>query len=232
MQYKIMKKLIFTILFGFASQAMLLTDPVAHFQELGVPATPLKEAYEYYLANQDILHNKRYMSVIDFSIKSSKKRFFIMDLETGDLQTEYVAHGSGRNRLGFPVSDLRNDGVLDRCMHSKFAKKIGLVPHRRWGMTRPGFIRVDGTYHSTKFAYGEYKKTKAANAILLTGLEDSSEDVRRNAVVIHEAWYVHDEGKIQGRTLGCPAVAPGRIATFMDKIKGGSLLYNYVPQCK
>lgn len=209
-----------------------LEEKYDHFVSLGVPATPLEDTFNYYDNNLDLFSNQRYVSIIDYSQNSRNKRFYIMDMETGELQREYVAHGSGRNRLGFPVADINHDGMLDRCMHSKFSRKLRLVKHRRWGMTRPGFIRVDGTYHSSKFAYGEYKRTKAANALLLNGLEASSSDVRRNAVVIHEASYVYDKPVRQGRTLGCPAVAQGVVKRFINKLKGGSLLYSYVPQCK
>lgn len=206
-------------------------DKLEHFSSLGVPKKPLLELFEFYESQINVLYNREYISLIDYSMNSREKRFFIMNLVTGELQTEYVAHGSGRNRFGFPVADIGNNGKLDRCTHSKLSTKLGFTPHRRYGMTRPGFIRVDGTYHSEKFAYGEYKKTKAPNALLLTGLSETSEDVRRNFVVIHEAWYVKDKAVRQGRTLGCPGVAQGRIASFIDKLKGGSLLYSYVPQC-
>ncbi len=209
-----------------------LEEKFDHFVSLGVPSVPLEETFNYYDSNVDLFANKKYVSIIDYSQNSKNKRFYIMDMETGELEREYVAHGSGRNRIGFPVADINHNGMLDRCMHSKFSRRIRLVKHRRWGMTRPGFIRVDGTYHSSKFAYGEYKKTKAHNAILLNGLEASSSDVRRNAVVIHEASYVYDKAVRQGRTLGCPAVAKGVIKRFINKLKGGSLLYSYVPQCK
>lgn len=207
------------------------TDKIEHFVNLGVPEKPLIEMMEFYEKNDGILYNKKFISLIDYSMNSKEKRFFIMDLESGELQREYVAHGSGRNKFGFPVADINHNGRLDRCTHSKLSTKLGFTKHRRYGMTRPGFIRVDGTYHSSKFAYGEYERTKAPNALLLTGLSETSEDVRRNAVVIHEAWYVYDKSVKQGRTLGCPGVPKGRIASFIDKIKGGSLLYSYVPQC-
>jgi len=202
-----------------------------HFASLGVPTRPLGHTFKYYANNGKKIFNKRYVSIADYSQHSKNKRFYIMDLETGKLQREYVSHGSGRNRIGLPVADMFHSGKPRRCRHSRFAKRLGLVPHRIWGTTRPGFIRVDGTYHSKKFAYGNYKKTGAPNALLLTGLERSSSDVRRNAVVIHEAWYVKNKRRKQGRSLGCPSVAQGRMPHIIDKIKGGSLFYSYVPQC-
>ncbi|OIQ17019.1 MAG: hypothetical protein BM556_12445 [Bacteriovorax sp. MedPE-SWde] len=208
-----------------------LDEKYEHFASLGVPRRPLTHTFKFYEKNDKIIYNKRYVSIADYSQHSKNKRWYIMDMETGLLQREYVSHGSGRNRLGFPVADIGHRGKPKRCRHSRFSRRLRLVPHRIWGMTRPGFIRVDGTYHSKKFAYGEYKKTKAPNALLLTGLERSSSDVRRNAVVIHEAWYVKDKRVKQGRSLGCPSVPQGRMPHIIDKIKGGSLFYSYVPQC-
>lgn len=208
-----------------------LDQKYEHFVSLGVPSKPLRDTFEYYENNGNKIFNKRYVSIADYSQHSKNKRFYIMDLATGELQREYVSHGSGRNRIGLPVADMFHSGKPRRCRHSKLAKRLGLVKHRIWGMTRPGFIRVDGTYHSKKFAYGHYKKSGAPNALLLTGLERSSSDVRRNAVVIHEAWYVWNKRKKQGRSLGCPSVPRGRMPHIIDKIKGGSLFYSYVPQC-
>ena len=118
--------------------------------------------------------------------------------------------------------------MLDKCKHSKFSKFIRLVKHRRWGMTRPGFMLVEGTYYSKKFDYGSMK---GDNSIFLSGLSKSSSDVKKNSVVFHEASYVKNESVIQGRTLGCPAIPVGRMKSVMEKISGGSLYYSYVPQC-
>ncbi len=203
-------------------------ETINHFVAEGVPETPLVEAIEFYEENPHLLTNKRYITIGDFSQSSKERRLYILDLENGELQREYVAHGSGRNRLGFPNGDKDHDGYLNKCKHSKFSKKIRLVKHRRYGMTRPGFMRVDTTYFSSKF---NYNSMEGHNAIRLTGLEHSSSDVRKNAVVFHEADYVKDYSKIQGRTLGCPAIPVGTMKNVLPKIKGGSLYYSYAPQC-
>lgn len=203
-------------------------ETINHFVAEGVPETPLVEAMDFYENNGHLLDNKRFITIGDFSQSSREQRLYIMDLSNGELQREFVAHGSGRNRIGYPNGDRNHDGYLDKCMHSKWSKRIRLVKHRRYGMTRPGFMRVDTTYFSSKF---NYNSMDGHNAIRLTGLESSSSDVRKNAVVFHEADYVKDYSKIQGRTLGCPAIPVGRMKSVLPKIKGGSLYYSYVPQC-
>ena len=203
-------------------------ETINHFIAEGVPEIPLVEAIDFFERKGHQLDNKRYITIGDFSQSSREKRLYILDLSTGELQTEFVAHGSGRNRIGYPNGDRNHDGYLDKCMHSKWSRRIRLVKHRRFGMTRPGFMRVDTTYFSSKF---NYNSMDGHNAIRLTGLESSSSDVRRNAVVFHEADYVEDYSKIQGRTLGCPAIPVGRMKSVLPKIKGGSLYYSYVPQC-
>ncbi|OUR96419.1 hypothetical protein A9Q84_08690 [Halobacteriovorax marinus] len=203
-------------------------ETIEHFVASNVPETPLRTALSFYFKNRNSFRNKTYISLADYSQSSREKRLYILNLETGMVQREYVAHGSGRNRLGFPVADKNHDGFLNKCKHSKFSRFMRLVKHRRWGMTRPGFMRVDETYRSKKFDYGSMK---GHNSIRLTGLSRSSKDVRKRSVVIHEADYVKDESVVQGRTLGCPAVPVGRMKHIISKISGGSLLYSYVPQC-
>jgi hypothetical protein len=204
-------------------------NAIEHFISYDVPETPLREAMSFYLENQDKFDNNRYITIGDFSLSSKEKRLFILDLETGDVQKEYLAHGSGRNRLGRSVGDKDHDGYLDKCKHSKISKFLRLVKHRRWGMTRPGFMRVDETYYSKKFDYGSMK---GHNSIFLTGLSKTSRDVRKRSVVFHEASYVKNQSVVQGRTLGCPVIPVGRMKSVMAKISGGSLYYSYVPQCK
>jgi hypothetical protein len=224
---------LFTLLISpiFAHADLLYQDReeiLEHFVASEVPRTPLEHALEFYFDNEEKLKNKRFISIGDYSQSSKERRLYILDLETGDLQREYLAHGSGRNRLGRAVGDKDHDGYLNKCKHSRLSRFLRLVKHRRWGMTRPGFMRVDETYYSKKFDYGSMK---GHNSIFLTGLSRTSRDVRKRSVVFHEASYVKDESIVQGRTLGCPAIPVGRMKSVMSKISGGSLYYSYVPQC-
>lgn len=215
----------------FSSTDISFNNPseiVEHFVASEVPRKPLQQAIDFYFENEDKFTNKRYISIGDYSQSSKERRLYILDLETGELQREFLAHGSGRNRVGRAVGDKNHDGFLDKCKHSRFSRFVRLVKHRRWGMTRPGFMRVDGTYYSRKFDYGSMK---GHNSIFLTGLSKSSRDVRKRSVVFHEASYVRNESVVQGRTLGCPAIPVGRMKYVMPKISGGSLYYSYVPQC-
>jgi len=234
MKNLIYMKLILILLLSFNSHSFDglvregYTETIEHFVSLEVPESPLRSALKFYLKNKRSLGNTTYLTIADYSQSSREKRLYILNLEEGSLQREYVAHGSGRNRIGFPVADRNHDGFLNKCKHSKFSRFMRLVKHRRWGMTRPGFMRIDETYKSKKFDYGSMK---GHNSIRLTGLSRSSKDVRRRSVVIHEASYVKNESVVQGRTLGCPAVPVGRMKHIMSKISGGSLFYSYVPQC-
>ena len=216
----------------FSSTTLLYEESseiLEHFVANEVPRKPLQHALDFYFDNADIFTNKRYISIGDYSQSSKEKRLYILDLETGELQKEFLAHGSGRDRFGRAVGDKNHDGYLDKCKHSTFSRFLRLVKHRRWGMTRPGFMKVEGTYYSKKFDYGSMK---GHNSIFLSGLSKSSRDVKKNSVVFHEASYVKNESVVQGRTLGCPAIPVGRMKHIMSKIKGGSLYYSYAPQCK
>jgi hypothetical protein len=88
----------------------------AHFLELGVPKDPLKQALAYFQQNKQKFKNDRYVSIGDYSQNSRKKRFYLLDMKTGQLTNEKVSHGSG-SANGRMESDPNNDGFVDKCEH-------------------------------------------------------------------------------------------------------------------
>lgn len=145
-------------------------------------------------------------SVIDFSLPSTEKRLFVMDLETGKmLFNELVTHGSGSGGN----------------MTTEFSNRSG--SHQ----SSIGLAKTAETYQSSKFG---------STALRLDGLEEGFNDnMRDRAIVMHQANYA-TQGTIDanggarlGRSQGCPALDPAIAGEVIEEIKNGTLIYSYYP---
>lgn len=191
------------------------------FRKQGVPEKPLKMAMAFLEKAQKngTLKQQRYFSVADYSRNSREKRFYLLDLETQKATFEKVSHGGGsKGKAGDPD----HDGMLNRCGMSGSS------------MTRAGFFRVGDYYLSTKNRYKWPLLTRKPprNGMQLHGLTPGvNDDALSDGYVMHEAKYNSSGNSVMGRSWGCPAFVPGKGAPVMAKLRGGSLLMNYAPQC-
>lgn len=160
-----------------------------------VPTNLLRKAVLYFDANSSKFANKRVISVIDFSARSTKARFFVIDLATGSVWAMHVAHGKN--------SDLNHDGYADSFSNASGSNQSSL-----------GFYKAAETYYG---AHGLSLK--------LDGLSSTNSRARARAVVIHGASYVQDTSVIQGRSWGCPAISMKNRDVLVSRLKGGSLIY-------
>lgn len=200
--------------------------------EKGVPKDALKQALSYYDQNKSSFKNQRYISIADYSQHSGKKRFYMLDMQTGSVSQENVSHGSGYSKSeGANRGDSDHNGMIDRC-----SQRNGT----RTNMTRVGFFRTSNFYFSTK--HDRKKKGRkgwpnldvgagSVNGMRLVGLSSTNSEALGAGVVMHEAYYNQDAMGARppkmGRSYGCPAFLPGRGAPVMNKINGGSLFYGY-----
>lgn len=147
------------------------------------------------------------LTVVDFSLPSSFKRLWVLDLVSGAvLLHERVAHGA---RSG---DELRARSFSDAPRSKQ--SSLGLFEVNEVGTGR----RVGPT-------------------ILLDGLEPGwNGRARARQVVIHGAEYASNRSYrlngFTGRSSGCFSVRPGIIATLQREIGGGSLLFAYYPDSK
>ncbi len=58
-----------------------------------VPKNLLTEALKFYDANLDKIKNLDVIGVIDFKQHNSKKRFYIIDMQSGRVEQYLTAHG-------------------------------------------------------------------------------------------------------------------------------------------
>lgn len=157
----------------------------------------LSEALLYYHNNSAKIRNKRYLSIIDFSKRSTDARFFIINMESGEVWAIHTAHGKG--------SDSDHDGYAE-----KFSNKSGS------NASSLGYYLAAETY------YGKH-----GLSLKLDGLSTTNSKARARAVVIHGASYVKEAKVIQGRSWGCPAVAMNLRDKVINTLKGDSLIYAF-----
>lgn len=172
----------------------------------GVPKKALENAlrmYEKETRPGGKIKNKRYITIVDFTKHSGQKRMFLLDTKTGAVQTFYTSHGSGYNTVG------RNYATRFSGRHNT-------------RLTPPGFhITGDAPFH--------HRRLK--RSLVLHGIEKRNRTSRSRGIYIHQADYASDEfvrrAGYTGRSHGCLTIDPKKAKAFFEKIKGGSLVYNY-----
>jgi hypothetical protein len=168
--------------------------------ELSPPSLPVLElALNGYAQLQDKL-KKPLLTVIDYSLPSTQKRLWIIDLaEQKILLHTVVAHG-------------RNSGAL---LAEKFSNRpesyqssLGFFQTGEAYQGKHGYsLRLDGLEAGIN-------DQARARAIVIHGADYAKETVAATA------------GRL-GRSLGCPAVPPDLSTPLIKLIKEGSLLFIY-----
>ncbi|HMK05136.1 MAG TPA: murein L,D-transpeptidase catalytic domain family protein [Ferruginibacter sp.] len=165
-----------------------------------------KEAFDYavkgfdYLVAKGRLANDRIISIADFSLPSSKKRLFVIDLNNYKvLFNTYVAHG-------------RNSGAA-------MANNFSNAPESY--KSSLGFYETLGTYNGSN---GYSLRLEG----LESGINDNANSraiVIHGADYVSEG-LIRTKGYL-GRSFGCPSLPQHLNKPIIDKIKGGSCLFIY-----
>ncbi|MGI8633883.1 MAG: murein L,D-transpeptidase catalytic domain family protein, partial [Segetibacter sp.] len=175
-----------------------------YLSKLGLSRTAYEYAMQGYnsLQASGRLNSDKLLSIVDFSLPSSRKRLFIIDLKNNKVvYNTYVAHG-------------RNSG---REMASEFSNQ----PESN--KSSLGFYITGDTYmgkhgYSMRL-FGEEK-----------GINDNANSraiVMHSAPYVSES-AIKMQGFI-GRSLGCPALPENLYKPIIEKIKNGSCLFLYSP---
>jgi len=148
------------------------------------------------------LGNQNVLSIIDFSLPSSQRRLFILDMANGRLLfNTFVAHG-------------RNSGELMATRFSNqlssYMSSLGFYLTGRSFMGKHGYsLRLEGMEKG-------WNDHALQRAIVMHSAPYVSED------------HIRRWGSL-GRSEGCPAI-PAKVRTaIIDEIKGGSCLFLYAP---
>lgn len=186
-----------------ASAKAMLYDQLA-LGSLGLS----QEAYQYALAGYERLleegklKNDDILSIVDFSLPSTKKRLFVIDLSSGKLLfNSLVSHG-------------RNSGkeMATNFSNSNESFKSSL-----------GFYVTGGTY---KGKHGYSLKLEGEEEGI------NSNAMERGIVMHAASYVDEKLARLQGyigRSLGCPAVPVKLHKKIISKIQNGTCLFMYSP---
>lgn len=159
-----------------------------------VPRNLLDHAILFFEKNKVLIPRQDVLTVIDFSKHSSQRRFFVINLRTGQVEALHTAHGVN--------SDKDHDGVA-----TEFSNIEGSL------QTSLGFLLTAETY-SGQHGY----------SLRLDGVSETTSNARTRAIVIHAADYVQPGLEKMGRSWGCPALSPSVNRRVIDQIRNGSLI--------
>lgn len=167
-----------------------------------------RKAYEYALAgfkklvNEGKIQKDNLLSILDFSLPSSKKRLFVLDLDLGVLvYNTYASHGKNSGKI-LPTSFSNNTN----------SNKSSL-----------GFYVTGDTYNGK---HGESLRLLGEEK----GINDNA--LKRGIVMHSASYVdesiIEQQGFI-GRSLGCPALPKDVYKNIIETIKDGSCLFIYSP---
>lgn len=169
------------------------------------------EAYQYALQGHERLlksgklRNGDILSIVDFSLPSTKKRLFVIDLASGKLLfNSLVSHG--RNSGKEMATSFSNS-------HESFQSSLG-------------FYVTGNTY---KGAHGYSLRLEGEE----TGINDNA--MERGIVMHAADYVNEKLARLQGyigRSLGCPAVPVSLHKKIIARIQNGSCLFMYSPDRK
>lgn len=183
---------------GLAAAALLkpidsLADPA------GLSPAILKRALAALDRHAGVIPNRDVIAIADFSLPSRTPRFHLVDVASGRVSSQLVAHGRG--------SDPAHTGWLQRFSNEPSSHA-----------TSSGAYRTDGLYVG---AHGR--------SIRLTGLDATNSNALPRAIVVHAAWYVSPEMAkthgVLGRSEGCFALSSAGLPEVLSRLGAGHLIY-------
>lgn len=126
-----------------------------------IPKAMLSKALLYFEKNKIILKNQEYIVVIDYKQHKSKERFYLIDMQSGQVENYLVAHGKG--------SDPNSTGYATKFSNTDMSL-----------MTSLGFYITAETYYGSN-----------GFSLKMDGKSPTNSNARARAIVIHGADYVN-----------------------------------------
>jgi hypothetical protein len=180
----------------YSIPANLKLLPMPSFQESwGIRRDMYEKVAAYYQASRRYLKNSDYVTIVDFSKRSSEKRFFIFDLRKGKVISLLTTHGTN--------SDPQNKGFATEFSNTEDSLQSSL-----------GFFLTLDSYEGSN-----------GYSLRLRGLETTNSNAEKRGIVVHSAPYVSEDLGRAGRSWGCLALDPKVSRAVINHLMQGSLLY-------
>jgi len=151
------------------------------------------------------LVNRRYLTLIDFSLSSNIKRLWVIDLES--MQTVHHSLVSHGKNTGYEYA-LKFSNVPRSCKSSLGFYVTGNTYMGKHGLS----LKLDGIEK-------QINDNARKRAIVIHGANYTSRK------------FIDAHGRL-GRSFGCPALPVAKCRPIIDTIKGRSCLFIYYPDQK
>ncbi|MBK0401435.1 murein L,D-transpeptidase catalytic domain family protein [Adhaeribacter sp. BT258] len=150
------------------------------------------------LKNAGLLSDKQLLSVVDFDLPSTKKRFWLIDLEKRKvLENTFVSHG--KNSGGNMATQFSNTD--DSNMSSLGFYVTGETYYGRHGLS----LKLDGMDAA-------HNSNARLRDIVMHGAEYVSKD------------FINQQGRL-GRSEGCPALPMGLHQEVIEQVQDRTVLF-------
>ncbi|MDB5230524.1 MAG: murein L,D-transpeptidase catalytic domain family protein [Chitinophagaceae bacterium] len=166
-----------------------------------------KDAFKYAvtgymnLLSKGMVNNSRYLTIIDFSQSSLKKRFYLLDVQAAKLLINtYVAHGR-------KSGSIMANNFSNRPESSESSLGFYITKHTYYG-NHGLSLRIGGVEKG-------FNTNAEERAIVVHGSHYVNGSMARAGFM--------------GRSLGCPALPSAVSGQVIQKIKNGSALFIFHP---
>lgn len=152
------------------------------------------------VVHEEGLPESKPLTVIDFSLPSTQKRLWIIEMNSGKIiHHGFVSHG--RNSGDLMAKKFSNT-------HSSYMSSLGFYLTGETYQGKHGYsLRLDGLESG-------FNDKARERAIVIHGAAYAEEE------------FIHQTGRL-GRSLGCPALPQEETALVIDLIKEQSVLFIY-----
>jgi hypothetical protein len=164
-----------------------------------IPRPLLKQALDFYDLNLNRFKVPKYVNVIDFSLHASKKRMYLIDIDSGAVKAMHTSVGR--------KTDPDGDGIADIFSNIEGSNMSSL-----------GFYLTDDEYMGGN-----------GRSMRLHGLSPTNSNALTRYIVVHGAAYISEVDNHAGRSLGCPAVDLKHNDELIERTKNGSLMFIWHP---
>jgi len=153
-----------------------------------------------YMSQVTVEVKRQFAALADFTLPSTQKRLYLLNLTTGEVEKFYVSHG-------------RNSGSLYATEFSN----VNMSKKTSVGIMIAGDTYI-GKHGRSLNLYGlePSNSLSAERDIVMHGADYVSED------------FIQAHGRL-GLSWGCPAVEKRVLEKLISALSNGSLLYHYFP---